>query len=200
VRIIRFFRSLAFRSPTLKTLAALGLFAHATHGMAAPKAGTAPVWQENPYPSTYKPYPGEPVAIVGATVFDGTGAEIPGGVVLVREGKVVAVGDAKLAVPEGYRSIDGKGKYVTPGVIDIHSHLGVYASPGVPAHADGNEATAPTTPEVWAEHSVWPQDPGFCARSPMAGSRRCRSCQARPISSVGVRWCSECLMPAPCRA
>ena len=159
--MIRFFRSLAFRSPTLKTLAALGLFAHATHGMAAPKAGTAPVWQENPYPSTYKPYPGEPVAIVGATVFDGTGAEIPGGVVLVREGKVVAVGDAKLAVPEGYRSIDGKGKYVTPGVIDIHSHLGVYASPGVPAHADGNEATAPTTPEVWAEHSVWPQDPGF---------------------------------------
>ncbi len=159
--MIHFFRSLAFRSPTLKTLAVLGLFAPATHGMAAPKAGTAPVWQENPYPSTYKPYPGEPVAIVGATVFDGTGAEIPGGVVLVREGKVVAVGDAKLAVPEGYRSIDGKGKYVTPGVIDIHSHLGVYASPGVQAHADGNEATAPTTPEVWAEHSVWPQDPGF---------------------------------------
>ncbi|MEN0101739.1 MAG: amidohydrolase, partial [Curtobacterium sp.] len=29
------------------------------------------------------------------------------------------------------------------------------------ANADGNEATDPTTPEVWAEHSVWPQDPGF---------------------------------------
>ena len=53
------------------------------------------------------------------------------------------------------------GKYLTPGVIDIHSHLGVYPSPSVDAHSDGNEATSPTTPEVWAEHSVWPQDPGF---------------------------------------
>jgi imidazolonepropionase-like amidohydrolase len=43
----------------------------------------------------------------------------------------------------------------------VHSHLGVYASPGVAAHADGNEATDPVTPQVWAEHSVWPQDPGF---------------------------------------
>ena len=34
-------------------------------------------------------------------------------------------------------------------------------APSVAAHSDGNEATDPTTPEVWAEHSVWPQDPGF---------------------------------------
>jgi imidazolonepropionase-like amidohydrolase len=50
---------------------------------------------------------------------------------------------------------------VTPGIIDIHSHLGVYASPGVLASSDGNEATNPNTANVWAEHSVWPQDPGF---------------------------------------
>ncbi|WP_338468606.1 amidohydrolase [Novosphingobium sp. ZN18A2] len=116
---------------------------------------------DNPYPSTYRPYPGRPVAIVGATVFDGTGAEIDNGTVLVSGGKVEAVGDASLTVPEGYDRIDGRGKYVTPGVIDIHSHLGVYPSPGVRALSDGNEATSPTTPEVWAEHSVWPQDPGF---------------------------------------
>ncbi|MGH8223076.1 MAG: amidohydrolase, partial [Woeseiaceae bacterium] len=48
-----------------------------------------------------------------------------------------------------------------PGIIDVHSHLGVYPSPAVGAHADGNEFTAPNTAEVWAEHSVWPQDPGF---------------------------------------
>jgi len=142
-------------------LVGLGLLASAAQGLAETKAGTAPVWQENPYPSTYKPYPGEPTAIVGATVFDGAGGETPNGVVLLRDGKVVAVGDGRLPVPEGYRRIDGAGKFVTPGVIDIHSHLGVYASPGVEAHSDGNEATAPTTPEVWAEHSVWPQDPGF---------------------------------------
>lgn len=144
-----------------RILASLSMLGVATSGMAAPKNSGTPVWQDNPYPSTYKPYPGEPTAIVGATVFDGTGAEMPGGVVLLRDGKIVGVGDARLSVPDGYRRIDGTGKFVTPGIIDIHSHLGVYASPGVEAHSDGNEATAPTTPQVWAEHSVWPQDPGF---------------------------------------
>ena len=48
---------------------------------------------------------------------------------------------------------------MTPGIIDVHSHMGVYPAPGVEANADGNEATDPTTPYVWAEHSVWPQDP-----------------------------------------
>ena len=115
---------------------------------------------ENPYPSTYRAYPGRPVALVGATVFDGTGKRIDNGTVLLREGKVAAVGDAGLAT-EGYDRVDATGKFVTPGIIDIHSHLGVYPSPSVQSHSDGNEATDPTTPEVWAEHSVWPQDPGF---------------------------------------
>jgi len=66
-----------------------------------------------------------------------------------------------MAVPEGYDRIDARGKFVTPGVIDAHSHLGDYPTPSVGAHSDGNEATSPTTPDVWAEHSVWPQDPGF---------------------------------------
>ncbi|MDZ4320074.1 MAG: amidohydrolase, partial [Phenylobacterium sp.] len=47
------------------------------------------------------------------------------------------------------------------GVIDVHSHLGVYPSPGVQGMSDGNEATSPNTAQVWAEHSLWPQDPGF---------------------------------------
>ena len=143
-------------------LAGMALLASSAAGLAATTpAASTPAWQENPYPSTYKPYPGEPTAIIGATVFDGTGGEIANGTVLLRDGKIIAVGDARLAVPDGYRRIDGTGKFVTPGVIDIHSHLGVYASPGVSAHSDGNEATSPTTPQVWAEHSVWPQDPGF---------------------------------------
>ena len=133
-----------------------GLSACATAGE---KPGTASA--DDPYPSTYRAYPGVPTALVGATVYDGAGGRIDNGTVLIAEGKVVAVGGADLAVPAGYTRIDGSGKFVTPGVIDIHSHLGVYPSPGVSAHEDGNEATDPTTPEVWAEHSVWPQDPGF---------------------------------------
>ncbi|CCA91180.1 amidohydrolase [Novosphingobium sp. PP1Y] len=116
---------------------------------------------ETPYPSTYKPYPGRPTALVGATVYDGRGGRIDNGTLLFENGKLVAVGGSDLAVPDGYTRIDAAGKFVTPGVIDAHSHLGDYPSPSVDALADGNEATSPTTPEVWAEHSVWPQDPGF---------------------------------------
>ena len=115
---------------------------------------------EGPFPSTYRPYPGVATALVGATVFDGAGGKIDNGTVLFRDTKVVAVGDASLST-EGYTVINASGKFVTPGIIDIHSHLGDYPSPGVAAHSDGNEATSPTTPDVWAEHSVWPQDPGF---------------------------------------
>ena len=104
-------------------------------------------------------WPSRP-ALVGATIYDGRGQRIDNGTVLFRDGKVVAVGDASLAT-DGYDRIDGSGKFVTPVVIDIHSHLGDYPTPSVQAHSDGNEATSPMTPEVWAEHSVWPQDPGF---------------------------------------
>lgn len=127
----------------------------------SPAAKAAREFNKDPYPSTYKPYPGEATALVGATVFDGAGGRIDNGTVLFAEGKVVAVGGAGLAIPANYRRIDGTGKFVTPGIIDIHSHLGDYPSPSVDAHSDGNEATAPTTPDVWAEHSIWPQDPGF---------------------------------------
>lgn len=154
------------RAPALLfvSCAALALSACATTGTSKSDSKSASAktpLNKNPYPSTYKAYPGTPTAIRGATVLDGEGNEIANGVVFFSDGKVTAVGDASTAIPEGTTVIDGTGKFVTPGIIDIHSHLGDYPSPGVDAHSDGNEATAPTTPDVWAEHSVWPQDPGF---------------------------------------
>ncbi|MBN9787046.1 amidohydrolase [Pseudonocardia sp. TMWB2A] len=154
------------RAPALLFVSAAGLAlsACATTGT---KSGTETasasktVLNKNPFPSTYKPYPGTPTAIRGATILDGEGNQIDNGVVFFADGKVTAVGDASTAIPEGTTIIDGTGKYVTPGIIDIHSHLGDYPSPGVDAHSDGNEITGPITAEVWAEHSVWPQDPGF---------------------------------------
>jgi imidazolonepropionase-like amidohydrolase len=122
---------------------------------AATKAGD-PV-----FPSTYKPYPNVATAIRGATIYDGRGNRIENGVVFMSGGKITAVGGPGTPIPADIAVFDGTGKFVTPGIIDIHSHLGDYPSPGVEAHSDGNEATSPTTPEVWAEHSVWPQDPGF---------------------------------------
>ncbi|WP_347303432.1 amidohydrolase [Croceibacterium sp. TMG7-5b_MA50] len=114
----------------------------------------------DPFPSTYRPYPGVTTIITNATIFDGEGGRVDGGSVLLADGKVVAVG-TDVQAPADAVVIDGTGKFVTPGIIDIHSHLGDYPTPSVSAHSDGNEATDPVTAQVWAEHSVWPQDPGF---------------------------------------
>jgi len=120
----------------------------------------------NLYPSTYSVPQSAPTLIRNATVLTGTGTRLDNADVLIVEGKIQAVGQNLQAPPQS-RIIDGKGHWITPGLIDVHSHLGVYPSPGVEANSDGNEATSPTTPNVWAEHSVWPQDPGF--RTALAG-------------------------------
>ncbi len=114
----------------------------------------------DPYPSTYAPYPSGAVLITGATILTGAGDRIDNGSILIQDGKIAAVG-AAVAAPDGATQIDAGGKWVTPGIIDIHSHLGDYPSPSTDSTSDGNEATSPNTAQVWAEHSVWPQDAGF---------------------------------------
>lgn len=114
----------------------------------------------DPYPSTYKVRSAPITAIVGATAHTGTGATISNATLVIENGRITAVGPG-IEVPSGATVIDGTGKFVTPGIIDNHSHLGDYAVPAVNANSDGNEATSPNTAEVWAEHSVWPQDPAF---------------------------------------
>lgn len=128
----------------------------------APRPAAKPVsrFAFDPYPSTYRPIASPPVLIRGATVLTGTGTRLDDADVLMRDGKIVAVGRGLDAPADAVR-VDGRGKWVTPGLIDVHSHLGVYPSPGLTPHQDGNEATSPTTANVWAEHSVWPHDPGF---------------------------------------
>ncbi|WP_051048541.1 amidohydrolase [Robiginitomaculum antarcticum] len=113
------------------------------------------------YASTYKALPSRTTLITNANIYDGKGEEILGGYVLIVDGKISALGEGSIGAPEGALTVDANGAWVTPGIIDIHSHLGDYATPGVNAHSDGNEATSPITAEVSAEHGVWPQDPGF---------------------------------------
>jgi imidazolonepropionase-like amidohydrolase len=126
--------------------------------LAALIASSAGAAQTEPYPSTYS-LPSETTLIIHATILTGTGERLDDASLLMSDGKIEFVGDGN--VPQGVKTIDAGGRWVTPGLIDVHSHLGVYPSPGVQAHADGNEMTNPATPNVWAEHSVWPNDPGF---------------------------------------
>jgi imidazolonepropionase-like amidohydrolase len=147
------------------TVASASDAAEAAPAADAAKPAKPKTWSfdKDPYPSTYRAYPGSPTIVRNVTLFDGEGGRMDNATLFFRDGKISSVGGAMADadIPAGATVLDGTGKYVTPGIIDIHSHLGDYPSPGVAAHDDGNEATDPTTPEVWAEHSVWPQDPGF---------------------------------------
>ncbi len=145
------------------------------------------------YPSTYVRRPNPPVLIRNASVFTAAGPEQRGVSVLFQDGRVVAIG-RDLTAPAEAVTIDGTGKWVTPGIIDTHSHLGVYAAPGTQAESDGNEATNPVTAEVWAEHSIWPQDPQI----PLAIAGGVTVMQVLPGSAnlIGGRSATVRLVPA----
>ena len=145
---------------TILVAAAIAAVLPGCAAIAPPKKSAAIKVNPDPYPSTYAPYPGVPTIVRNVTIFDGEGGRIDNGYVYLADGKIQAVGTGDVPAEAAF-VIDGTGKYVTPGIIDVHSHLGDYPSPGTESHSDGNEATSPSRPEVWAEHSVWPQDPGF---------------------------------------
>ncbi|MCB9543992.1 MAG: amidohydrolase [Myxococcales bacterium] len=105
-----------------------------------------------------------PVLIRDAAIWTATldRPRIARGWIRLRDGLIAGIGEGDAPAPEdGEQVVDAQGKIVTPGLIDSHSHLGVYASPGTWAHADGNEMTNPITAGVRAEEGFWPQDPGI---------------------------------------
>ncbi len=100
------------------------------------------------------------IAIVNGKVYTGTGDVVEDGVVLIEGGKIVACGKG-VEVPSGAEIIDAKGKVVTPGLIDAHSHLAVFGEPSVWATADGNETSDPNTAQLRGIDSLNPQDPAI---------------------------------------
>lgn len=102
-----------------------------------------------------------PVTLIrGGTLLTVTRGTIEGGDMLMRDGKIAAVGQ-RLDAPPGAVVVDAAGRYVMPGIVDTHSHMGVYPWPEVDANSDGNEATDPVTSMVRALDSVWAEDPEF---------------------------------------
>jgi imidazolonepropionase-like amidohydrolase len=145
------------------------------------------------FASTYQRKPFQPVVIHNATILTATGSEIPSASIVFENGRITGIG-SDVTVPSGARVVDGTGKYVTPGIIDTHSHIGVYAAPGTRAESDGNEATNPVTAQVWAEHSVWPQDP----KIPLAIAGGITVIQALPGSAnlIGGRSVTLRMIPS----
>lgn len=122
----------------------------APRGLARPTIGLSAA-RDNPAAPT--------IAITGGTILTATGQRIERGAIVLSGGAITHVGDGSVAIPADAVRIDATGRFVTPGLIDAHSHLGVYAAPGSQAHEDGNEATNAVTAQVRAEYGYWPADP-----------------------------------------
>ena len=144
--------------PAIGSLTALAA-ALATAASAAPQ----PPWRIDPFPSAYRAPAGPDLLIRGATVLDGAGHRLDGADVLTHAGKVAAVGPG-LKAPPGAREIDGRGRWVTPGVIDIHSHDGVYVLPLTDIDHDSSdvaELSDPNAADTRVENAINPQDVAF---------------------------------------
>ena len=100
--------------------------------------------QNQAYQSTYQPNPSEAILIRNARVLTGLGTELEDTSILMENNKIAAIGE--IPVDTNIKVIDAAGKWITPGIIDIHSHMGVYPAPGLRSNSDGNEATSPVTP------------------------------------------------------
>jgi imidazolonepropionase-like amidohydrolase len=81
------------------------------------------------------------VAITNATIMTASNGTIPKGTIVIRDGKIAAVG-ANVSVPAGAQVIDGNGKFVIPGIVDAHSHSAAEAI---------NEGTQSITAQVRME-------------------------------------------------
>ncbi len=135
----------------------------------------------------------------GARVMTAAGVIYDRGDILVRGGRIIDVG-VSIDAPTGTAIVDATGKTVTPGIIDTHSHIGVYAVPGFGAHSDGNEMTAPTTAHVRAQDAYWPQDPqidharagGITTMQILPGSANLIGGRSVTVKTYpGARWIEE---------
>lgn len=132
-----------------------------------------PILQDGMQQMHAQPNPGKkdadrPVAFRGATIHTASGPVIPKGTLVFHQGKIVAVGPVdEVKIPADAIVRDVAGKVIVPGLVDTHSHVGIFPRPQSPAHQDGNEMTGPVQPGLRAIDSIHPDDPGI--RMALAG-------------------------------
>jgi imidazolonepropionase-like amidohydrolase len=102
------------------------------------------------------------VAFRMARIHTAAAAPIDDGVLIIRKGKIIAVGpSADTPIPDGTEVIDVRGKVIIPGLVDTHSHIGLWSRPNVPAHQDGNEGSGAVQSGIRAIDAIQPEDPGI---------------------------------------
>ncbi len=98
----------------------------------------------------------------GATIYSANGPAIENGALLICGGKIIGVGKIdEISVPDGATVRNVGGRVIIPGLVDSHSHLGVYSRPSISSNSDGNEMSGPIQGSVRAIDSVNPLDPGI---------------------------------------
>lgn len=123
------------------------------------RSGLDPDVAEMAYGSTYKRPATTPVAIVNVHILSAAGPDIEDGTIVLRDGRIAAIGSADTIVsPSDATIVPGNGRWVTPGLVDPHSHIGLDETFG---RENSNETSSPVNPGLWIEHGVWPQAPMF---------------------------------------
>ena len=107
-----------------------------------------------------RPVASQSLVVRAGKIYTVSGGVIENGMILVENGKIARVGRS-LSVPAGARVLEAP--VVIPGLVDMHSHVGVYSLPQVTENSDGNESTDPITPQVRALDSYNFDDPAIAA-------------------------------------
>ena len=99
-------------------------------------------------------------AIIGGDILTITSGTIKGGTILIENGKIKDIGK-DVPIPSGVKVIDGKGKIIMPGLVDAHTHLGVYEQGLGFEGKDHNDSTDPLTPHLRAIDGFNHEDEGI---------------------------------------
>ena len=85
------------------------------------------------------------------------------GILVIKDGKIAAIAsaDEALQIPAGAEVIDMKGQTIIPGLVDTHSHIGIFGKPNISANSDGNESSGPVQTGLRALDAINPADPGI---------------------------------------
>ena len=123
------------------------------------------------------------IAVKGGRFFTGTKGTIDGGVLLIRDGRITAIGK-DVAIPSGAKVIDASSCFIMPGLIDAFTNLGT-EEPGT-LGSDSDEKTSPVTPQLRIIDSFDPENPFI----PMA--RRAGVTAALVAPAVGNLIAGQC--------